>query len=132
MALLVPNASETRMLENIVGKTTPQNLVVRLYTNNLHPAEGHVAADYTEASGSGYTAQACTPGDWTTTPDSPSVIVHPQLVFGFTGALGNVYGYFVTEATSGLLKWAERFPSAPYDVQNNGDEIKVTPRLTLE
>lgn len=52
MALLVPNNGEGDMLSFIVNKSTPENLVLRLFTNNITPAETDTAATYTEASGS--------------------------------------------------------------------------------
>jgi hypothetical protein len=52
--------------------------------------------------------------------------------FTFTGALGSIYGYFMTRATSGRIALAERFPSAPYAIVNNGDSIDLTPTITLD
>lgn len=132
MPLLVPNASEATMLEAILNKTAPQNLVLRLFTNNVTPGEADVAAAYTEATGNGYAAQNLTAGSWTTVAGAPTEATHPEMTFTFTGALGNVYGYYVTQATSGLLMWAERFTGAPFNIANNGDQIRVTPKLTLE
>ena len=132
MPLLVPNGSEATMLEAILNKTAPQNLVLRLFTNNQTPAEGHVALDYTEASGNGYAAINLTAASWTVAEGAPSEASYPEQTFTFTGALGNVYGYYVTQATSGKLMWAERFTGAPFNIANNGDQIKVTPKLTLE
>lgn len=132
MALLVPNGAEQVMLENILNKTAPENLTLILYTNNITPGETDTIATYTEASGSGYAAVALTAANWTATPGAPTEAVYPEVTFTFTGALGNVYGYAIKGATSGNLKWAERFSNGPYNVQNNGDQIKVTPKLTLE
>jgi hypothetical protein len=53
-------------------------------------------------------------------------------VWTFTGALGNVYGYYITDAAETTLLWAERFTGAPFNVQNNGDTITVTLQLTLD
>ncbi len=132
MALVVPNGSEVTFLENILNKVAPQNLVLRLYTNNLTPDETNVAADFTEAAGNGYASVALTAASWTITPGAPTGAAYPEVTFTFTGALGNVYGYYITEVASGKLKWSERFPSAPAVVASNGDVIKVTLGLTLE
>lgn len=132
MPLLVPNPSETTMLEAILNKVAPQNLVLRLFTNNVTPGETDTAATYTEASGNGYAAQPLTAASWTVAEGAPTEATHPEVTFAFTGALGNVYGYYVTQATSGKLMWAERFTGAPFNIANNGDQIRVTPKLTLE
>lgn len=132
MPLLVPNPSETTMLEAILNKVAPQNLVLRLFTNNVTPGESDLAATYTEAAGNGYAAQTLTAASWTVVEGAPTEATHPEVTFSFTGALGNVYGYYVTQAGSGKLMWAERFTGAPFNIANNGDQIRVTPKLTLE
>ncbi len=132
MALLVPNAAEEVMLQNILNKVAPQNMVLKLYTNNYTPVEASVEGDFTEASGFGYAALTLSGASWVITPGAPTSAAYAQQTFTFTGALGDVYGYFVVQASSGKLMWAEIFSNGPYDVQNNGDEIKVTPTITLE
>ena len=130
MTLLVPNVGEQVMLEAFLNKTAPSNLTIRLFTSNTTPAESDVASTYTEATGNGYNAQALTASLWSVTQGNPSNAAYPQVTFGFTGALGLVYGYFVTNA-AGTLMWAERFAVA-IPVQNNGDQIAITPAITLE
>jgi len=132
MALLAPNASEQVWLENILNITAPQTLLLKLYTNDKTPAEADTEADYTVAVGFGYADVSLTPGNWVLTPGAPTLAAYPQVIFTFTGALGNVYGYYITQTTSGKIMWAERFPSAPHNVVNNGDQVKVTPKVTLE
>ena len=132
MTLLVPNNAEQIFLNLILNKSTPENLVIRLFSNNKTPAEGDLVGDYTEVSGGGYASQSLTPGSWTVSPGAPTQATHSLVSFGFTGAAGNVYGYFVTQATSGALMWAERFTDGPYNIANNGDEIRITPRITLD
>jgi hypothetical protein len=131
MALRAADGAEARLLGNALGKNTAENLTLKLYTNNITPGESDVAATYTEATGFGYAAKTLVPGDWTVTPGAPCAALAPPQVWTFTGALGNVYGYFLVGATSALLYWAERFTAAPFNPQNNGDTITVTPRVTL-
>jgi hypothetical protein len=132
MALLVPNQGEQIALEALVGKTAGQNLILRLYTSNTTPAETDTEATYTEASGNGYAAITLTAASWTVTPGAPTEAAYAEQTFTFTGALGNVYGYYFTQVTSGKLVWAERFTGAPFNIANNGDQIKITPRITLD
>lgn len=131
MTLVVPNAAEDVMLQNILNKTAPQDWKLQLYTNNKTPAAGDTEADYTEASGFGYAAITLSGASWTITPGAPSSASYAQQTFTFTGALGNVYGYYIVQATSGKILCAERFSNGPYNVQNSGDEIKITPVFTL-
>lgn len=128
MALSFPDQGENIALEAIVNKTAPQNLVLRLYTNNITPGESDTEATYTEASGNGYSAITLTGSSWGSA--SGGSIAYAQQTFSFTGALGNVYGYYVTQTTSGKLVYSERFADAPINIANNGDQIKITPTIT--
>jgi len=132
MTLVVPNQGEQLALDAFTGKTAGQNLVLRLYTSNITPAETDTESTYTEASGNGYSAITLTAANWTTTPGAPTETAYAEQTFTFTGALGNVYGYYFTQVTSGKLVWSERFTSAPFAIANNGDQIKITPKITLE
>ncbi len=128
MALLFPDTGENLALEMIVNKTAPQNLVLRLFTSNTTPGESDTAGTYTEATGNGYSAITLTGASWGSA--SGGSIAYAQQTFTFTGALGNVYGYYVTQASSGTLVYAERFTDGPYNIANNGDQIKITPTIT--
>ena len=132
MALLVPNQAEDIILQNMLNQTAPEDMVLKLYTNNHTPVEADTEAAYTEASGSGYADVTLLGANWVITPGAPTSAAYAQQTFAFTGALGNVYGYFVVQELSGLLMWAEIFSNGPYNIQNNGDEIKITPTITLE
>ncbi len=132
MSLLFPDNSEGDGLQYFVNKATPQDLMLRLFTNNVTPAETDTAATYTEAAGSGYAAIQLVGANWVIAEGAPSSASYAQQTFTFTGALGNIYGYFFTRFTSGRIAGVERFPSAPYNIVNNGDNLKVTPQITLD
>lgn len=133
MPLLVPNNGEGDGLQYFVNKATPENLVLRLYTNNITPAETDTAATYTEASGSGYGALTLTGASWGSPVEgAPTSIAYAEQTFTFSGALGNVYGYYMTRSTSGRIALAERFTSAPFNITTSGDQIKITPAITLD
>lgn len=133
MALLVPNNGEGDALQYFTNKAAPENLVLRLFTNNVTPGEADTAASYTEAAGNGYASITLTGATWGAPSEgAPSSIAYPQQTFTFTGALGNVYGYYLTRATSGRIALAERFTDGPYNIVNNGDQIKITPTITAD
>lgn len=133
MTIVVPNNGEGDALEYFVNKSAPQNLVLRLYSNNITPAETDTAATYTELVGNGYGPIALAGATWGAPSEgAPSSIAYPEQTFTFTGAAGNVYGLFCTRATSGRIALAERFTGAPVVVNNNGDTIKVTPQITAD
>ena len=131
MALVVVNNGESIALQLLTNKlATPENLILRLYSNNITPGETDTAATYTEATGNGYAAITLTGATWTVS--GTTQIAYPEQTFTFTGALGNVYGYYMTRATSADLIYAERFTGAPFSINNNGDQIKVTPVITAD
>lgn len=132
MALVVPNNSEVIMLQYILNIQNPENLVMRLYANNIVPDEGSTLATFIEASGGGYNSINLVSGSWSIIAGSPSQAEHTELVWTFTGSVGPVYGYYVTRSSGGELMWAERFTNGPFNINTNGDEIRITPRLTLE
>lgn len=134
MAGVLVNQGETIMLEAFANKTAPQTLVLKLFKNNVTPGETDTEATYTEADFTGYASVSLTPGTWVTTAGAPSDISYPQQIF--TSSAGaqnqNVYGYFIVQTGSGKLVAAERFADGPYNIVNNGDQIKVTPKITLD
>lgn len=131
MAVMVPNNSQGDILGFTVNKSTPSDPVLRLFTNNITPAETDTAGTYTEASGSGYAAKTLTGSSWTITEGEPSNAAYAQQSFTFSGALGNVYGYYMTRTTGGRIILAERFSDAPVNVTAS-TTIDITPRLEGE
>jgi hypothetical protein len=133
MAALIPNNGEGDALSYFVNKSAPQNLVLKLFKNDKTPAEGDVAADYTECDFAGYASVTLTGANWTVTEGAPSSASYAQQVFTNTGAVAqSVYGYYLVRASTGRIAYAERFTGAPFVVQNVGDEIKITPTITAD
>lgn len=133
MTLLVPNVGEGRMLAHILNKVAPENQLLKLFKNNITPAETDTHTTYTAADFTGYGDASLTGANWSITEGDPTFAAYAQQTFTSSAGSQNqpVYGYFVTQATSGILLWAERFTDGPYTIVNNGDAIKVTPRLEL-
>jgi hypothetical protein len=134
MAGVLVNQGETIMLEALVNKTAPQTLILKLFKNNYTPVEGDTEAAYTEADFTGYASVSLTPATWVTTAGAPSDVTYPEQTFTSSAnqMLQNVYGYYLVQTTSGKLVAAERFSNGPFPIQNNGDAIKVTPKITQD
>ncbi len=134
MALLVPNAGEGLAIKAFLNHTAPQDPVLRLFTNNITPAETDTAGTYTEAAGGGYASKTLTGSSWSIVEGAPTNGSYAQQTWTFTGALtGNatVYGYYFTQLTSGIIMWAERAASS-FQPQNNGDQILITPSIDCD
>lgn len=134
MTLRIPNLGEDRILGMALGKYTQEaSLTLKLFSNNITPGETDTAGTFTEPTGTyGYSAKTLSNASWTITQGTPTLAAYAQQEWTFTGAQGNVYGYFIVGTTSGNLLWAERFSDGPYNVTANGDKIRVTPRITLQ
>jgi len=130
MALNVPNVGENIALENFVNKATPQNPVLRLFINSVTPSDTDTAGTYTEAGFPGYSAITLTGSSWNNAA-SGSIAFGSQQTFTCSGAsTDDVYGYYITQVTSGVLMWSERDASAPFEVRLSGDAIRLTPTIT--
>lgn len=134
MALLVPDQGEQIALEAMVGKTAGQNLILRIFQNNYTPVEATTEANVTEATFTGYAAITLVAANWVYASGNPSSLSYAQQTFTSSAGAQNqaTYGYYLTQATSGKLVWAERFSDGPYTIVNNGDTIKITPVITGE
>jgi hypothetical protein len=134
VSLRVTDEGEVIALKALLNHTAGQNLVLKLYQNNITPADADTAATYTEATFTGYANLTLTGASWTVSPGAPGVASYAQQTFTSSAdqAAQNIYGYFLTQLGSGTLVYAERFTGAPFVIQNNGDSIKVTPRVTCK
>ncbi len=130
MPLNVPDVGENKILEALVNKTAPQDLVLRLYQNNITPADTDTAATYTEASFPGYSAANLAGASWGSA-SSGTITYGAQQTFTCSGtATDDIYGYYITQQSSGVLMWSERDGSAPLAIRVSGDAIKITPAIS--
>jgi hypothetical protein len=128
MSLNVPDVGENIVVGCLVNKQTPQDLVLRLYKNNITPSDTDVAGTYTEAAFTGYAAITLTGASWSA--PASGVTSYAQQTFTASGAAAeSIYGYFLTQASSGILVWSERDAAAPTNIAVTGDNIKITPTI---
>lgn len=129
MALNVPDVGENLILEMLVNKTAAQNLVLKLYSNNITPSDTDTAGTYTESTFTGYVAINLVGGTWGAA--SGGSIAYAQQTFTCSGAGSeNCYGYYIIQVTSTILVWSERGSGVPFVVTTVGDNVKVTPTIT--
>lgn len=144
MPLFVPDSAEILMLRYILKITTPDDQVIRLFKNNLTPSDatnlptnqpsGTGPDQPTEADQAGYTARTLLAAGWTISQSlGVTTAQWSEVTFTFTTA-ATIYGYYVTghNATTHPLLWAERFSGAPFTLPDNGGEIAITPKITLD
>lgn len=130
MALNVPDVGENIALENFVNKTAPQNQTLKLFQNNITPSDTDTAGTYTVATFTGYADIGLTGASWNAA-SAGSIAYSAQQTFTSSGVVSNsIYGYYIIQASSGILMWSERDASAPFTVANIGDAVKLTPAIS--
>lgn len=131
MPMVVVRNGQSVALSYLTGKvTTVRDLIYRLFTNAITPAETDTAGSYTEASGGGYASKTLAGASWTITAGTPTVASFAQQDWTFTGALSGsatVRGYYATRVTDADLILAETFTA--FQPAANGDKILLTPRI---
>jgi hypothetical protein len=130
MALIIPNSGKEQLLKYFLGvDTTVENIVLKLFNNDVEPNLNTVSTDFTTPGVSnGYTPIALSTSLWSIVD---GIALYPQQSWTFTGAIGNVYGYFLTTETSNTLLLTERFSNAPFNVLSSGDIVNVTINLNI-
>jgi hypothetical protein len=124
MPIKIAATARQYLLALLTNKAEPEDLLVKLFVNDITPDEDDISSLYVEAEGAGYAPKRLGAKDWSFSNDR--LASKPQ-TWEFSGPLGPVYGYFVVRERSGQLMWAESFPE-PFPVTYEGDEI----RLALE
>ncbi len=133
MSLVLADQGAGLML-NMILNASPATMSTKLhlFCNNLTPTHNSSIASFTEAQDGGYAVIPLPKGSWATSGD-PKEAAYAQQTFTFTGPLttnGTIYGYYMTNYDSSILLWAELFGST-FTPANNGDQLKVTPKLQL-
>lgn len=133
MPLLIPTLGENRLLEIMLGKSAQENFTLRLFVNDVTPADADVTGTHTEMSTHGYAAKTLITTSWTVAQaGGVAEATYAEQVWTFSAAAAvTVYGYDIVGATSAILLWEERF-AVPRVIQNSGDQIKITPKKTYE
>lgn len=132
MALVVPDAGEVRLLEYIVNKTSPTNLVLHLYSNDVDlSTETFTSASFTQPTAAGYSSVTLTGAGWSasTTAGVSAALYDNGVTFSFSAGQ-DVQGYYVTDVSDNIM-WAEEFPGAPFQLPSGGGDIAIRPQVQL-
>jgi len=120
MSLNFPFVGDKWFLQQSLGANTTK---LRLFTNNVTPADTDTVSTYTECTASGYAPISLTGGTWTYTTQGNEADYATQ-TFTLTSS-ATVYGYYVTDSAGTTLIFSEAFSNGPYNIPANGS-IAVT------
>jgi hypothetical protein len=131
MALVIPNASEVKLLNNLLNISSPTNTILHLYSNNLTPSSTTVIGDVTETASGGYAAITLTSSSWTVATSGGGITTasYAEQTFNITTS-ATIYGYYITNLAGDLL-WLERFTAAPFQLPGSGGQVLITSQLSL-
>lgn len=132
MSQAVPGSGRGTMLALIVNAGQPEDLVLKLFTNDIVPRDDDDHLSYAEATGFGYAPITLDGKKWKGEKGPPVSVQYAQQTFQFTGPIGKLYGYYLVQQKSKKLMWAERFADGPYHVVYAGSKIEVTARLEMK
>lgn len=136
MGLILSDVGADAVLGKYFNGTVPvsgNNLTLKLFTNNITPADTDISTTYIEVSGGGYAPKILTAGSWTITPaNDPSDAVYASQIWTFTGPISanpDIYGYYVVNADNVLI-WSEK-AAGTFTPSASGDQLTVVPKFQL-
>lgn len=138
MSVMIPNAAkQVWMARSLYNNAGSENLTLKLFTNNITPAETDVAGTYTEATFTGYAAVTLTSSQSAGTWAAPTVgsnlatsTYGTQATYTITASTQTVYGLFAIFASSLTIAFSQAFPAGK--LLSSGavnDQLTVTPTL---
>ena len=125
MAIQLTTTGINTMLSSFLGS---EGQILKLYSNDVDPEASTTVTQFTEFTGDGYSAKTLESTNWSV---AAGVATTTPQTWEFTGATGEVYGYYLVGASTGSLIAAERFSNGPYTVAVSGDKITVSITLSL-
>lgn len=131
MPIIVPECGEEKLLDLLRDDWVTS---IHLYVGSVTLDSATTVGAFTAPTWSGYEPIALTgwtscasdgDGRWFTSADQVTFTV------GTVTTPENVYGWYVSWPTTGVLLYCEEFPGGPINVTTAGQEIKITVNFTL-
>ena len=138
MIVMLPLSARQLMLETILHMRESEDQLLKLYQNNIIPSLNDDAEDFQEATFQGYVPRLLDGRGW-----NEEIVEHDE--FGLSPKAWyppqefrstadqepqHIYGYYIVQAESQRLLWAERFHhEIVYTMSNNGDVLTIRPSM---
>ena len=125
----------TDFLSTMVGKHKPENLILKLFTNDIVPKPNRQQDQFTEATPLTYRYALISPDMWEIKKikidEEETMTLSCNIKFEFSGWANDIYGYYAIGETSGILKFYSRFDES-YSISTEGGSITVNVNLLLK
>lgn len=130
------NMGEIDILSYFVNKSTPENIKVKLFVNNMIPKKDYTVHNFIELNPGFYDDVLLNPDNWQVQLAQleniqMNVITYTDILFNVKGYVGKIYGYYGIGVTSGKLKFYSAFDK-PYDINVEGASLKTTINLIIK
>lgn len=132
MTYILPHEGR-RSLLRATFSSEPENITLKLYSNDYDPALNSTSGDFIEVVGGGYLSQGLLRSKWeapATVIDDSTIIYSEPVTFTFSNTV-RIVGYYVVGATSGELWWAERLYAGEGRLLLSGDQLRLIPKFEL-
>ena len=135
MTITFTDLGETNMLSTMVGKHKPENLIIRLFVNDIVPKPNRQQDQFTEATPLTYRYALISPDMWEIKKikvnNKEELCLSAIAKWEFSGWSDHIYGYYAEGETSGIVKFYSRFEE-PYNIGVEGGSITNVLQLFLK
>jgi hypothetical protein len=133
MTLVVQDSGLLRLLSYIRIYFVAHPPILHLYQNDFTPTLSSHLFEFVESTFPGYFAHGTNNWQLPTVAAHVGTLVEVNETFTVTSVPGPqfIYGYYLTDQSTGDLLWAERDPNGPFLVQHFLDSYTVKPEITL-
>lgn len=127
MTIKIPDVAEVTLL-GFIRSTFNSFARLRLFKNDVTPADSDTVSSYTEATFPGYAPQGANTWSAASSVGGAAQVTHPTLTFlrGSGGSGDLIYGYYLTDTAGTTLYYAERDPAAPVNMTVAGNSYAIS------
>lgn len=129
------NMGEIDILSYFVNKSTPENIKVKLFVNNMIPKKDYTVHNFIELNPGFYDDVLLDPKNWEVkygkienTDIETNILHYPNVLFNVNGYVGKIYGYYGVGVSSGKLKFYSAF-NEPKNVNVEGASLNLSLNL---
>lgn len=137
--IVVPDAAKIEWMKRMLyANAGSENLSLRLFKNNITPADSDVAGTYTVADFTGYSNVTLTSSQsgstWPvpTTSSNKGTATYQTTATWTATSDQTVYGWYMLFASSGTIAASQAFGAGKPLIGASSDQLSIVPRFQLD